>query len=103
MTKTRKNYPSKIKAEIALEAIKEKVTQSQLVSEHGVHNSQIKAWKQQGMKAVYHHFSKYSEKKEKEHEKLIADLYQEIGKLQAQLSWLKKKSERFTGGEESYD
>ena len=34
MTKTRKNYPSKIKAEIALEAIKEKVTQSQLVSEH---------------------------------------------------------------------
>ena len=90
MTKSRKSYPSKVKTEIALEAIKEKVSQSKLVSEHGVHNTQIKAWKQQGIKAVYQHFSKYSEKKEKEHEKLLADLYQEIGQLQTQLSWLKK-------------
>ena len=90
MPKLRKSYPPKIKAEVALAAIKEKASQSQLVSEHGTHSSQIKAWKQEGITAIYQHFSKHQEKKEKAHEKLLSDLYQEIGHLQIQLSWLKK-------------
>lgn len=104
MTKKRKSYPSKLKAEITIEAIKEKVSQSKLISEHGIHSTQIKVWKQQGIDAIHQYFSKHSEKKEKEHEKLLSDLYQEIGQLQTQLSWLKKKSANNNSrGDESYD
>jgi len=103
MSTKRKKYNSKLKAEIALEAIKETQSQSNLVSNYGVHASQIKTWKEQGIKAIQDFFSKKLEKTIRAQEKLLADLYQEIGQLQTQLRWVKKKCARHSGGEAGHD
>ena len=91
MTKKRNYYSASKKAKIALAAIENKLTQAQITSEYGVHATQTKAWKQVALKAIEEAFSSAREKETQSHEQLVDELYQEIGKLQAQLSWLKKK------------
>ena len=78
---------------IAIVAVDGKLTQAQITSEYGVHATQVKAWKQTALKAIDDVFSGAHEKHKKAQEQLVDNLYQEIGRLQAQLSWLKKKHE----------
>lgn len=91
MSQKRKSQSASKKAQIATSAIEGKLTQAQLTSEYGVHATQIKAWKQCALTAIKDCFSGAREKESKKQELLVDKLYQEIGQLQAQLSWLKKK------------
>lgn len=91
MSKKRKTYTAQRKAEIAIEAIKESATPSQLASRHDVHPSQLKSWKQAALTAITQCFSKQQERQTKAHEKQLSQLYEQIGELHAQLNWLKKK------------
>ena len=93
MTKTRSYFTASKKSKIAIVAVEGKLTQAQITSEYGVHATQVKAWKQIALKAIDDVFSGAHEKEKKAQELLVDDLYQEIGRLQAQLSWLKKKHE----------
>ncbi len=45
MTTKRRQYSANEKAKIALEAIKGNLTIAQITSKHGVHASQVNAWK----------------------------------------------------------
>ena len=92
MSKKRTVYSAKRKAEIAIEAIKESLTQAQLSSQHEIHPSQVKSWKQQALLAIEQCFTKQKEKSEKQQKKLLSDLYEQIGHLHAQLNWLKKNT-----------
>ena len=91
MTKKRSYFTSSKKSKIAIVAVEGKLTQAQITSEYGVHATQVKAWKQTAIKAISDVFSGANEKEKKAQEELVDKLYQEIGHLQAQLSWLKKK------------
>ena len=91
MTKKRNYFTSSKKSKIAIAAIEGKLTQAQISSEYGVHATQVKTWKQTALKAIDDVFSGANEKGKKAQEQLVNELYQEIGRLQAQLSWLKKK------------
>jgi transposase-like protein len=91
MTKKRAYHTASKKAKIAITAIEGKLTQAQITSEYGVHATQVKTWKQSAIEAINDLFSGANEKQAKSHEALVEALYQEIGRLQAQLSWLKKK------------
>lgn len=91
MPKKRNYYTAAKKTKIAIAAIENKLTQAQLTSEYGAHATQIKAWKQKALKAISDVFTGARSKETKEQEELVTKLYQEIGELQAQLSWLKKK------------
>ena len=93
MTNKRNYFTALKKSKIAIVAVEGKLTQAQITSEYGVHATQVKAWKQTALKAIDDVFSGANEKDKKAQEKLVDDLYQEIGRLQAQLSWLKKKHE----------
>lgn len=93
MTKKRSYYTSSKKSKIAIAAIEGKLTQAQLTSQYGVHATQIKTWKQTALKAIADAFSNTNDKDKKAQAELVASLYEEIGRLQAQLSWLKKKFE----------
>jgi len=99
MSKKRTHYTTKQKTEIAVAAIAEKRTQAQLSSDYEVHASQIKQWKQQSLTAIENNFSNHYAKQGKTHEKLVGDLYQQIGQLHTQVAWLKKKSELNGRGE----
>ena len=47
MTKTRRKIDAALKAKIALEAVREQVTVTDLAQRHQVHPNQIYAWKRQ--------------------------------------------------------
>jgi transposase len=88
----RKRYPPSFKAKVALEAIKEQKTAAELASIYQVHRGQIRNWKAVVLKGLLDLFSDKRKGKEQDNEKLIAELYRQIGQLKVDLDWLKKKS-----------
>jgi len=91
----RKNYSASFKAKVALEAVKQEKTISQLSSEYGVHANQINQWRKRVLEELPDIFSQKRKKKEKDTEELQSELYQQIGQLKVELDWLKKKSKLF--------
>jgi len=102
MSKKRSVYSPKRKTEIAIAAIKECETQSQLISRYNIHASQLKSWKQKALLSIERGFSKQTEKLAKQQAKLLSELYERIGHLHTQLNWLKKKHKIKCSGE-AYD
>ena len=78
-----------------LEILKEERSVLQLASEHGIHPNQLYKWKAQAIEKLPDVFDD-EHKDEKalkvEHDRQLKELYAEIGKLNIQLTWLKKKS-----------
>ena len=96
MARTRKVHSAGFKAKVALAAIKELETVSQLASVHGVHPSQINQWKKQlleGAEGVFRN-GPGPKRPGNEDDCSTAELYEQIGRLKMQLEWLKKKAER---------
>lgn len=92
MATQRKRYSAELKAKGALEAIKGHKTANEIASEYGVHPTPLAQWKKQALEELPQVFSSRREKAEQAEEELKAALYQQIGQLQMELEWLKKKS-----------
>jgi len=91
MSSVRKHYATDLKVKIVLEILKEEKTVTQLASEYGIHYSQLLKWKKQALEGLPHLFSdSRTETLKTAHEKEVTALYQEIGQLTTQLTWLKK-------------
>jgi len=86
-----KTHPPAFKSKVAIEAIKEAKTVSELSSSFEVHPTQIKRWKQKAIEAAENCFNESNVQKEKDQNELVLTLYQEIGRLKIELDWLKKK------------
>ena len=92
----RKKYSAEFKSKVVLEALRERSTLSELSTRYGVHRMLIQGWKKQALKRMPENFaSKKDRKTLEEKDKKIDKLYQEIGKLQFEKEWLKKKCESF--------
>jgi putative transposase len=91
----RKRFTAKQKAQIVLEMLKEERAIAQIASEYGIHPNQLYKWKAQAMEGLPGLFEE-DHKTEKAlkavHERELQELYAEIGRLNTQLTWLKKKS-----------
>ena len=92
MKRTRRQYSADWKAKIALEAIKRQRTIQQIASHYEIHPTLVTHWKKQLLEGAAEIFSNGQEAGAKADEELKAELYQQIGKLQVELDWLKKKS-----------
>lgn len=93
MAKLRKHYGASFKAKVALAAIKERKTVSELASQHGVHPTQVNQWKKQlleGAESVFD--SGVAAKKQEDFSKRESQLYEQLGRLNMELEWLKKKA-----------
>lgn len=100
MEKIHRQYPPSFKAKVALEAIKEKKTSSELASKYGVHPTQIKRWKKIAMDGIIQLFTDGRQKQDEEKNLLIEELYREIGQSKMELDWFKKKSGLIGEGED---
>jgi putative transposase len=77
---------------VVLETLKEQKTLSQLSSEFGVSAGQISTWKNEIIKGIPTLLGlKPSELSAEQTEQITAPLYQQIGELQVELNFLKKK------------
>jgi putative transposase len=91
----RKKFSSEFKAKVALEAIREQRTISEIASEYGVHPNQVGQWKKEVMEGLVRIFSGPKEYGAAENEKMKEQLYSQIGQLKVELDWLKKKMSPF--------
>lgn len=89
--KMRRVHPPAFKARVALEALKEQKTIAELSSIYAVHTTQITKWKRQALDILAAGFSSGQKQREKDERELVAELYQQIGRLKVQVDWLKKK------------
>ena len=98
MPKKRKIHSPEFKAKVALEAIKEMKTASELASQFHVHPTQINTWEKRALENLVESFRRGSPAKQKTEQELTSPLYEQIGRLKMELDWLKKKSADFREG-----
>jgi transposase-like protein len=87
-----KPYSAEFKFKVALEAAKGARTLNELASEYGLHPSQISEWKHQLLDEGVHLFRMDNARQQREQQALQTELYEQIGRLNMELEWLKKKA-----------
>jgi transposase len=90
MTMKRKKYPKEFKARVVLEAIKGEKSIAQISSEYEVHSNMVAKWKKHFKENMANIFSSNDEKAP-DAERQVENLYKEIGRIQVENAWLKKK------------
>lgn len=79
------------KTQVVLALLKGDKTRNEVSSEFGIHPTQADIWKQKVLAGIPSLFGFGNLDALKERDKLIEELYKQVGKLQTQLEWLKKK------------
>jgi len=95
MGKERRVFSTSFKAKVSLAAIREEQTMAELASQYGVHPTQIAKWKRQALSLFPELFNDRRGLPKPSDEALISRLYQQIGQLQVELEWLKKKADKY--------
>ena len=96
MTKQRKQYSAQAKFRVSLDAAKGAKTISEIASSHKVPPTQVSNWKTQLLKNGSSLFEGKLPKADREWEEREKELYEQIGRLQMELEWLKKKADEFS-------
>jgi transposase-like protein len=98
MSKKSRNHTAQFKFRVALEAIGELKTVSELASDYDVHPTLVRRWKKQLKESGASIFSSpvSQKRQEKEEEGRESELYEQIGRLKMELDWLKKKVAQFS-------
>ena len=86
----RKSFSPDFMVKVALAAIKGDMTTAELSSKYEVHRSQTSNWRKRAMDGLVEIFRSKRDKSLKESEKLIDELYRQIGQLKVENDWLKK-------------
>lgn len=88
--KKRKVYPKEFKARVAMEALKEDKTIAQISSEYEINANLVTKWKKQLKENMSDVFIRKNEQ-EPDAQHQVDNLHKEIGRIQVENSWLKKK------------
>ena len=89
MRKTRRKPTSEFKSKVAIEALKERYSLSELAERFELHPNQISQWKQEFLEKSKDVFDKKSSKP-KEEQVDLDKLYAKIGQLEVECDYLKK-------------
>mgnify|MGYP005853222993 CR=1 FL=1 len=96
----RKRYDKEFKAKVALEALKGEKTMQELAITYSVHPNMIALWKRQVMENAAAAFEKEGKDKDSEEAARQKDeLFKQIGQLQVENEFLKKKYKQLYGTE----
>jgi transposase-like protein len=93
MKRTRRTFNSSFKAKVAIEAIKEIKTISEIAQQHHLHPNQVSLWKKEFLSNAGKVFDSENQETEQiKHLKAEKEgLVHQIGQLTVDMNWLKKK------------
>jgi transposase-like protein len=92
MARIRKKHSPAFKAQVALEAAKQARTIAELARQFQVHPVPISPWKKLLLDGMETLFENGSTARQPDPEKIQAELYEQLGRLQMEPAWVKKKS-----------
>jgi transposase-like protein len=92
MTKARRKFTAGFKAKVAIAAIQGQKTVNEIAGDFGVHPNQVTAWKKQLLENVAFAFGEGTKRSEKSIDAERDQLFRQIGQLQVENDWLKKKT-----------
>jgi transposase len=96
MSRKKNLHSSSFKAKVALAAIKELRTVSELAGQFQIHPSQVHLWKRRLLDGAESLFNVPGEKRQgRGEEPEVEELFAQIGRLKMELEWLKKKVNHF--------
>ncbi len=87
----RRKFTATFKAEVVLEALKERRTISELAQQFDLHPNQITTWKKEFLTGASKLFEAPGDPECDALQQKQDELYQQIGRLQVENEWLKKK------------
>ena len=87
----KKNHTKEFKAKVAVAALREDRTLSELSSTYGVHPIQIGRWKKMAVEGLPRVFEGKGTLEARGQKMLIERLYGKIGEIGVENDWLKKK------------
>ena len=88
MKKSRRKFTDAFKAKVAIEALKERETLSELAKRFDIHPNQISIWKREFLENAENAFASKNKKEETDNQ--VDKLYQKIGQLEMENDFLKK-------------
>jgi transposase len=92
MAGKRRRFTAQFKARVVRAALREDKTLAELAGQFGVHPNQITEWKRQVLEALPDVFGRKKAADAKAAEDQESRLYEQVGKLQVELEWMKKKA-----------
>jgi transposase-like protein len=95
MTGKRKHHTAAFKAQVALAALKGDRTVNELAGQFAVHPTLIHAWKKQLLAGAEVVFANGAKIDTADAEARQAELFEQIGRLEMELEWVKKKAAAF--------
>ena len=88
MKESRRKHSPEFKAKVALEALNGEETIAELANRFEVHPSQVRKWKREVAEGAAGLFGDDHAQKKKDDQALVAQLYQQIGKLKVERDFL---------------
>ena len=90
MARKRKSYTAEFKAKVALAALRGESTANELAAKHQIHPTLVSHWKQALLDGAPALFAEGAMPAKGTEEPEAAELFEQIGRLQMELAWLKK-------------
>lgn len=94
MKRTRRKFGAAFKSKVAIEALRERSTLSELAEKYELHPNQISIWKQEFIEKSAMIFETKNSPKDKTREQDPEKLYNKIGRLEMENDFLKKNLKR---------
>jgi transposase-like protein len=88
----RKKFDATTKAKVALEAAKGARTANEIAGQYDCHPTQVSQWKKELLEAIPTLFENRKKRKDVTADADHDEALRQIGQLQMELAWLKKKS-----------
>jgi transposase len=92
--RTRRRFSAEFKAKVALEAIKGHETVAELATRHGLHPTQIAAWKREAVEKLALVFDEKNGVREQTLDAELTKLHAKIGQLVVERDFLSKAFDR---------
>lgn len=88
----RKHYDAALKAKVVLKVLSGQQTATEIAKQYGVHPIMLAKWKKHTVDNLPNLFERKADKDLEAWKQREAQMFQQIGQLQYELDWLKKKT-----------